>query len=196
MKKLNFLCFFFSLSCLVLLSESCKEDTCPAITCNTGTQSAETCKCVCPEGFSGTNCEIEDMDMTEPIPCLNGSVFEDGVCKCEAGFEGDECETLWRSKYINDDYLVESSCDPGVFNPGKIKVDDSDDFKMILEFEDTLENVGSFNAVVLTTTTFDVPEQAFVIGMVSGSGSIDANGVVKVTLTTDFETCELTYTPQ
>ncbi len=181
----------------MLLSESCKkEETCPEMICNTGTQNAASCKCDCPEGFSGTNCEIEDMDATEPVTCLNGAVFEDGVCKCQEGYEGEECESLWRSKYISEDYLVESSCDPGVLNPGKIKVEESDDLKMILEFEDTLGNVGTFNAVVLTSTTFDIPEQAFVIGMVSGAGAIDDNGVVVLTLTSDFETCELTYTPK
>ena len=52
-------------------------------------------KCVCPEGFTGKNCET-NINECDPSPCLNGGHCVDGVndytCKCPAGYGGKDCE--------------------------------------------------------------------------------------------------------
>lgn len=52
--------------------------------------------CVCPEGFSGDDCEIESEDPCLPSPCDNGGTcivgMEGAVCECPQGFDGDACE--------------------------------------------------------------------------------------------------------
>ncbi|KAK3092618.1 hypothetical protein FSP39_005038 [Pinctada imbricata] len=57
--------------------------------------------CACPNGFQGTNCEIE-VDNCEEMPCSNGgtcqplgtSGFE---CQCPDGYTGKRCDTVARS---------------------------------------------------------------------------------------------------
>lgn len=80
--------------CLItVLTESCKKDvSCPTISCNTGTLNQETCNCICPNGFSGTNCQNEDLCVTQNLDCLNGGTCVDGSCNCPDGFSGVNCE--------------------------------------------------------------------------------------------------------
>lgn len=86
--------FLFSLSTVIILSESCKkEESCPTINCNTGTLNEETCACDCPVGFSGTNCTAEDLCVTQNVVCENGGTCVDGICDCPDGFSGTNCET-------------------------------------------------------------------------------------------------------
>ena len=52
--------------------------------------------CHCPNGFNGTECEI-NIDECATNPCKNGAECEDGIakytCKCQPGFTGLQCET-------------------------------------------------------------------------------------------------------
>jgi len=52
--------------------------------------------CVCPEGFSGQFCEINEDECAGESPCLNGGECIDGAnryqCRCRPGFIGDLCE--------------------------------------------------------------------------------------------------------
>ena len=55
--------------------------------------------CQCASGFSGSNCETQDLACTSD-PCLNeATCFEGGpgngyVCLCADGFTGDNCEEM------------------------------------------------------------------------------------------------------
>lgn len=95
MKRLHLLTLLLSLSALVLLTESCeKEESCPTVECNTGTLNEETCNCDCPTGFSGTNCETEDLCVTQNVECQNGGTCVDGTCDCPDGYTGTNCENF------------------------------------------------------------------------------------------------------
>ncbi|GAB4384357.1 MAG: hypothetical protein Kow0075_16390 [Salibacteraceae bacterium] len=92
--------------------------------------------CICPDGFSGTNCEIEDLCITQNPDCKHGDCVEgecdchtnyygekcadkcvngtynSGVCECNTGFEGPSCETYSREKYLGA-YTYTSGCKTG-----------------------------------------------------------------------------------
>ncbi len=190
MKKISLLLLVCS---VLFLSQSCKED-CPGIACNTGSLNVETCTCTCPDGFSGTNCEIEDLCVTQSVDCKNGGTCTNGDCDCPSGYEGSDCSELWRDKYLHEDYAVVAECGSDTNNfSGKITADPTDDLKMNIHIFDQVEFI--LKADLLTSITFDVPEQELIQGLpsVSGSGVITDNGVVTVNLMGGAN-CTYTYT--
>ena len=50
--------------------------------------------CVCPDGFTFTNCTV-NIDDCDPNPCTNGGSCEDLIndytCKCPPGYTGENC---------------------------------------------------------------------------------------------------------
>uniref|UniRef100_A0A7S1NT43 EGF-like domain-containing protein n=1 Tax=Eutreptiella gymnastica TaxID=73025 RepID=A0A7S1NT43_9EUGL len=69
----------------------------PSTFCGGGCQNGGTCvdeTCQCPNGFSGTFCEI-DSTPCDPNPCVHGTCAEVSgsySCTCDAGWEGDKCD--------------------------------------------------------------------------------------------------------
>lgn len=62
-------------------------------------------RCLCPNGYNGTRCEINENEC-DPNPCVNGFCI-DGIaqykCKCNPGWEGHNCE-------ININECLNHSC--------------------------------------------------------------------------------------
>lgn len=70
-------------------------DPSPCLNAGACEASGDAATCVCPDGFSGDLCEIEDAAPCEPDPCVNGTCIVDrgeGSCECDSGWEGDTCE--------------------------------------------------------------------------------------------------------
>jgi protocadherin Fat 1/2/3 len=72
-------------------------------TCTLGPPNAYVC--TCPNGFSGTNCDVNIDDCTSE-PCLNGGTCEDGVggyvCRCSTGITGDICQVLCPEGHVGE----------------------------------------------------------------------------------------------
>jgi len=103
----NFFQFAFAALFLIQLTscDECKDVTCTNGSCEDGT-------CICPTGFSGTSCEVEDKCITNNVECLNDGVCEDGECDCEPFYRGDDCGTYC----VNGRYLPSTAtcdCYPG-----------------------------------------------------------------------------------
>ena len=48
-------------------------------------------------------------DPCEDVVCENGGTCDEGTCLCAEGYEGDNCETESRAKYLGD-FLGERTC--------------------------------------------------------------------------------------
>ncbi len=80
--------------CLCIQLLSCtSENPCDGIICNNGGTCVDG-TCACLDGFSGPNCDSEDLCITESIECFNGGVCENGACQCPTGFTGENCEEI------------------------------------------------------------------------------------------------------
>ncbi|MBK7855786.1 MAG: calcium-binding EGF-like domain-containing protein [Bacteroidetes bacterium] len=59
----------------------------------------------------GNACKKDD-DPCEDVTCQNGGTCDEGTCICAAGYEGTNCETAMRTKFIAS-YNCSNSCLPG-----------------------------------------------------------------------------------
>ncbi|XP_030837972.1 fibropellin-3 [Strongylocentrotus purpuratus] len=86
-----------SLQCIHLFKPQVTVTPCSSEPCLNGAEcfddEVDHYACVCPTGFTGTNCEIENSCSSNP--CLNGacSPLEEGfTCQCEPGYRGVNCQ--------------------------------------------------------------------------------------------------------
>lgn len=68
--------------------------------------------CVCDEGWFGENCDSNDP--CEGIECIDNAECIDGICDCIAGFEGDDCTTMWTTKMLGS-WTQTDECDSGTY---------------------------------------------------------------------------------
>ena len=98
----------FSILFLITFFWAC--DPCADVTCDHGT--CEEGNCVCDDGWTGDNCDI---DKCASVNCGDHGTCSDGACVCDNGWTGalcDECATdCGDHGECNDD--GECDCDPG-----------------------------------------------------------------------------------
>lgn len=99
MKLLKTFSTLFFLSILFSCSDACDDVDCGVGTCDDGT-------CMCPDGYSGTNCEIFDACFN--VDCGPGTCV-DGTCDCPDGFSGENCEI---EDLCFNNQCVNGDCDP------------------------------------------------------------------------------------
>lgn len=155
----NLLLVFIAFSSLFIFSCS---DPCDDINCGPGT--CVEGDCVCPDGFSGVNCEIEDLCFN--VDCGNGTCDQNtGSCLCDEGYEGDNCEIRIKDKYLGTWVSMGWKCisDP---DPDEVTIrfDDMPDNGMQIYLVDPLED----DILILTT----IQSESFVID----SQTIDIDG--------------------
>ena len=67
----------------------------PCLNDGTCVEANDTFSCECPNGLTGTRCEL-DIDDCRSDPCMNGgtcnNTFGSFTCQCPNGFSGDRCE--------------------------------------------------------------------------------------------------------
>lgn len=102
------LIFGFALLVLILAFGGCSDDACNLSGCENGGILSIDCECVCPEGFTGTQCETS----TCILACENGgSVNSDCECNCPDGFTGTNCEECVGKcgAFEQGDYVISNS---------------------------------------------------------------------------------------
>lgn len=132
--------------------------------------------------------------------CNNGGTCDDGTCLCAAGYEGEECSTQIRSKFLSS-YNVSESCPSGNFTYTISITTSSQGISQVL-----ISNFGGYGVSVNATasgSSLNVPTQQVDISgnsaTFSGSGQLSGN-ILTMTYTISgggaSETCTMTCTKQ
>ncbi len=89
----------------LLFTASCKLEPCKNYRCLNGDplEDFNDCVCNCRTGWFGVDCSQEDKCATNNVVCKNQGYCtgSTGLCTCVSGFEGDSCQILSRSKFLN-----------------------------------------------------------------------------------------------
>lgn len=179
---------------IMVAFDSCTEDPCENVTCVNGSTVTvgDLCTCECDNGFSGSDCTIEDLCITQNTTCLNGGTCLDGDCTCAAGYEGDSCSIVSRDKFLGVALDADEAC--GAFTAQYvIDIIAGTSGADIIR----IKNLGNYNCpagdyYVDATVSLDevtIINDTVCAAVFSGSGSISSTGVLTLTYSA-------TYTPQ
>ena len=130
------------------------------------------------------------------VYCYSGVVNSDCLCICNTGFEGIDCSTEMRAKFLGN-YTYSETCNPSGANSYVITIDTS--FSAMNKIK--IFNVYNSGLTVIATvsgTTLSIASQAFLNPFtISGSGSISSNTLsltYKITDGTITDNCSGTGT--
>lgn len=117
-------------------------------------------------------------DLCKDVNCNNGTCVE-GDCVCDTGYEGTNCETAIRAKFLGT-FNVTETCDSG-----------SDSYAVTVSAGTGINDVVinnlydagfAVNGSLNEAGGVNIPSQTFGVGMVSGSAT-STGGVVTFTFT-------------
>src|SRR5438128_7153513 len=116
-------------------------------------------------------------DPCKDVTCLNGGVCDNGSCNCAVGYEGSDCSTISRDKFIKTWNSANNSCINA--SSGQLTVTAGSG---VLEM--SLSNFGHLicgaGTVIVTATitganTFEIASQSVCGTTYSGSGTLSRN---------------------
>lgn len=120
-----------------------------------------------------------------------------GLCDCNDFYEGTSCETEWRAKAFGT-YNGAEVCNTGNFNY-QVMISTSNVSVDRIIFDNLYDQNINIYGEMLTSTTFNIPSQAFGAGTIAGNGSINGTTVTAtytVNVAGATDNCTLTLTPQ
>lgn len=177
-------------------------DLCENITCENGGTCDEGI-CDCPDGFSGTNCEIEDLCITNPIECQNGGTANSDctACDCPEGTSGLNCETVWRDALIGS-YDVQSECDNlPIYGEAEITISEEKVTRLNYKFVNGDIYHANFKLYfdMTSSSTISIPSQPHTPAQqqdFEGEGTVSEDGVVHLNDPNGIAQCRYTNTPK
>ncbi|MEO8066468.1 MAG: calcium-binding EGF-like domain-containing protein [Flavobacteriales bacterium] len=119
--------------------------------------------------LSITGCKKDDP--CDSVTCYNGGTCSDGTCSCGTGYQGTDCGTEWRSKFLGS-YVGNMACSTGNFTIN-LSVNNSANGVTSITMND---GTDTWVAVLSSTNNFSIATQAISGGTsVSGSGQLAGN---------------------
>ncbi len=112
-------------------------------------------------------------DLCKGVVCANGGICNRGQCTCQAGYEGINCETISRSKFIGAWTVTEKgSTSPSAQYPVGIATSNNVTDVLITDFNNKPNsNVNGY----VDGDTLYIPNQLTLGKVVFGKGYIDIN---------------------
>ena len=135
-------------------------------------------------------------DPCKDVTCNNGGTCTDGTCICATGYEGTNCDTEMRAKFIGN-YNITESCTSGT-DTYSCAVTTSSTGVANISFSN-LYNGGVSVSGTVNGTAVTIASQSLATATISGSGVISTTGVITLTYTVSVggnsDTCTMTMTP-
>lgn len=129
-------------------------------------------------------------DPCKDVSCLNGAACADGKCLCTTGYEGDNCGTEMRAKFIGS-YNGNFSC-PGNNSTVNMTINNSAQGITSVVFSDGFDTwIGTVSGSSVTIATQTI-SGGITIG---GSGQLAGN-ILTLNLNLSGTTCTYTGTKQ
>ena len=119
-----------------------------------------------------TGCKDECKD----VVCQNGGTCDEGTCLCATGYEGTNCETEVRAKFVGS-YSVQESCQSGNYTFSMSVTSSSTGVSNIII--NNFYDIGISVSASITGNSVTIPNQTIndqgVAFTVSGSGQLSGN---------------------
>lgn len=139
-------------------------------------------------------------DECKDVTCQNGGTCSGGTCTCPTGYEGTNCQTLTRDKFVGS-YTGTDQCTTGQYNINlSISAASANNLQVLIN------NVGGFGTSITATGVVTSTNQVTITSANVGSGRV-LNGTMTfnnnvmtfqytVVQGTDTDNCNGTYTKQ
>jgi hypothetical protein len=115
--------------------------------------------------FAIAGCKTDECEL---VDCLNGACIE-GVCACEAGYEGKSCNSESRTRFLGE-WEVGDIC-RGTAIVYNVTVTQAATPQAVTI--DNLNAQGMPVSAAISGTEMNIPKQTFGLAVISGSGGID-----------------------
>lgn len=140
-----------------------------------------------------TSCEV---DACKDVECGDNGTCVDGDCQCDTGYEGTDCDTEERAKFIGT-YNVTEACTSGNYTYSITTATSASGITTII-----ISNFGDYGVNVTATvngSNLTIANQTVGGGTFSGTGQISGNILTityNVTAGTSTDDCTMTCTKQ
>ncbi|QLH44409.1 MAG: calcium-binding EGF-like domain-containing protein [Bacteroidota bacterium] len=143
--------------------------------------------------FSTTLFTACNPDACKDVVCQNGGTCVDGDCTCPVGYEGTNCQTLSRDKFIGV-FTGSETCTVGTDNYSITCSANSDNTKFNIQnlYNQSLTAIASANG-----NAFTIPSQTVGSGVTAvGSGTITGNTMTVTYTVNDGVTSNTVRSPE
>ncbi|MFT4680914.1 MAG: hypothetical protein ACI9CU_002196 [Polaribacter sp.] len=171
-----------------LASFSSCSDACKDVDCGTGTCLEGVC--TCPDGFSGTNCAVDecaalacDADGGNTVAVAAGC-----DCNCNDGYTGDDCASPWSDGFVGT-YNGDDDC--GFLYQSVV----SSTTDNVIVFTNFMGLLATGTANVVSANTIQIPSQTVNGETIAGLGELIGT-VLIIEYTFNGDDCTVTYTKQ